>query len=73
MPRHQNARVPYAGYESLSEPLMPDEPTESELELQRLEFENQHLRQENAHLRSALATAGRVLQPYFRRLNGSQE
>ena len=74
MPRQCDARVrvPYVGQENVNEQLLPDDPSEDELALQRLESECRHLRQENAHLRSASATASRVLEPYSKRLNGRQ-
>jgi hypothetical protein len=71
MTRPASSKITYTGYEALHEELWPD-PTESEIERERLEAENRHLRDEVKHLRSALATAGRVLEPYISRLNGRE-
>jgi hypothetical protein len=71
MTQPASRKIPYIGYQALYEAVLP-EPSEDALARQRLELENQHLRDEVKHLRSALATAGRVLEPYFSRLNGHE-
>ncbi len=70
MPVRQSAKIGYVGRESLTEGLLPN-PTEDQIERERLEAENSQLRDELKYLRSALATAGRILQPYFAKLNGT--
>lgn len=66
-------KAPYCGQASATEQLLSDDPSEDELARQRLERENIELRDQVRHLQSALEIAGRVLQPYFYRLNGSRE
>jgi hypothetical protein len=49
-----------------TEELLP-EPTQAEIELQRLTDENAQLRLQIKHLQGALKIAANVLQPYFTR------
>jgi hypothetical protein len=69
MTRPDPRKIAYVGQAALHEELWP-EPSADALARQLLEAENRELRDELTHLRSALATAGRVLEPYCRRLNG---
>jgi hypothetical protein len=46
------------------------EPSEIELEQQRLKLENNTLRNQVRHLEAALKAAATVLAPYCNRLNG---
>lgn len=72
MPRHPAVRIPYCGQVSAPEEPLP-EPSADEITRQRLEAENAELLGRLHNLEAALRVAGRVLQPYFHRLNGSRE
>ncbi|MGB8897365.1 MAG: hypothetical protein WA322_23105 [Pseudolabrys sp.] len=67
----QAPKIPFCGAASATEELLP-EPTQVEIELQRLTDENAQLRLQLKHLQAALKIAANVLQPYFHRLNGRE-